>query len=51
MNRKVEALRNSQNSLVAALDGHDSDAIFQASQELGNAVSELATLATADVER
>ena len=51
MNRKVEALRNSQNSLVAALDGHDSDAIFQASKELGNAVSELATLATEDVER
>ncbi|MEH6700101.1 hypothetical protein [Parasphingorhabdus sp.] len=51
MNQKVEAFRNSQNSLVSALDGHDSDAIFQASKELGRAVSALGTLERTDVDR
>lgn len=51
MNPIVESFRNSQNSLVAALDGHDSDAIFQASKDLGNAVSKLGTLKSIDVEQ
>ena len=51
MNQKVEAFRNSQNSLVSALDGHDSEAIFEASKELGMAVSALGTLAASDVDR
>lgn len=51
MNRIVETFRNSQDSLVSALDGHDSDAIFQASKELGKAVSELRTLEKIDVDQ
>ena len=50
MNQIVEHFRNSQNSLVTALDGHDSDAIFQASRELGEAVSKLETMTAADVQ-
>lgn len=51
MNQIVESFRNSQNSLVAALDGHDSDAIFQASKDLSNAVSKLGTLKSVDVDQ
>ena len=51
MNQIVEAFRSSQNNLVSALDGHDSDAIFQASKELGMAVSKLETLGPADVDQ
>ncbi|WP_339691572.1 hypothetical protein [uncultured Parasphingorhabdus sp.] len=51
MNQIVESFRNSQNTLVSALDGHDSDAIFQASKELGNAVAKLGMLESADIER
>lgn len=51
MNQIVEAFRSSQNSLVSALDGHDSDAIFEASKELGRAVSKLETLDSADVDQ
>lgn len=50
MNQVVEKFRNSQDSLVSALDGHDSDAIFRASQELGQAVSNLEKMAAADIE-
>ena len=51
MNQSVEAFRSSQNSLVSALDGHDSEAIFEASKELGRAVSKLETLDSADVDQ
>ena len=51
MNQQVQAFRNSQESLVAALDGHDSDAIFQASKQLGMAVSDLETLDSKDVDK
>lgn len=51
MNPIVESFRNSQNNLVSALDGHDSDAIFQASRELSDAVSKLGTLKSDDVEQ
>lgn len=51
MNQIVETFRNSQDSLVSALDGHDSDAIFQASKDLNNAVSKLRTLESTDVEQ
>lgn len=51
MNQIVEAFRSSQNSLVSALDGHDSEAIFEASKELGRAVSKLETLDSADVDQ
>ncbi|MEO9635738.1 MAG: hypothetical protein ABJF89_11060 [Parasphingorhabdus sp.] len=51
MNQIVETFRNSQNSLVAALDGHDSDAIFQASRELGRAASNLKNLNAVEVEQ
>ncbi len=51
MNHLVETFRNSQHSLISALDGHDSDAIFQASKELSKAVSKLGTLETADVNQ
>ncbi len=50
MNPIVESFRNSQNTLVSALDGHDSDAIFQASKELSYAVAKLGTLKSADIE-
>ncbi len=51
MNDIVETFRNSQDNLVLALDGHDSDAIFRASQELGNAVLKLKDLQPFDVEQ
>ncbi len=51
MNDIVEAFRNSQDNLVLALDGHDSDAIFQASKELSHAVLQLRDLQPLDVEQ
>ena len=51
MNQIVESFRATQNSLVAALDGHDSDAIFEASKDLSDAVSKLETLKPFDVEQ
>ncbi|MEH6789204.1 hypothetical protein [Parasphingorhabdus sp.] len=51
MNPIVETFRNSQDKLVTALDGHDSDAIFEASRELSNAVSRLGDLQPADIEQ
>ncbi len=51
MNPIIETFRNSQDKLVLALDGHDSDAIFEASRELSNAVSKLRNLQPIDVEQ
>ncbi|QJB68011.1 hypothetical protein [Parasphingorhabdus halotolerans] len=51
MNQIVETFRHSQNNLISALDGHDSDAIFQASKELSRAVSRLGSLEAADIEK
>ena len=50
MKQVVESLRNSQNPLVSALDGHDSDAIFQASKDLSNDVARLSTLKSGDLD-
>lgn len=51
MNPIIETFRNSQDKLVLALDGHDSDAIFEASRELSNAVLKLRNLQPVDVEQ
>lgn len=51
MNQIVDRFRNSQTRLIAALDGHDSDAIFQASKEMSIAVSSLGTLKAAEVDQ
>jgi hypothetical protein len=51
MNQIVETFRHSQDSLISALDGHDSDAIFQASKQLGSAVTALEALDIADVDK
>ncbi|WP_430428545.1 hypothetical protein [Parasphingorhabdus sp.] len=50
MNEIVETFRSSQNSLLLALDGHDSDAIFQASKQLSGAAVKLRTLEASDVD-
>ncbi|QTD55446.1 hypothetical protein [Parasphingorhabdus cellanae] len=44
MNQIVESFRHSQDMLFSALDGHDSEAIFEASQQLGQAASQLGAL-------
>jgi hypothetical protein len=41
MKQAVESFRNSQNALLTALNGHDSDAIFQASRDLSKAATQL----------
>ena len=51
MKQIVETFRNSQNALLSALDGHDSDAIFQASRELSKAASDLNAIDTNEVDR
>lgn len=51
MNEVIESFRSSQNLLMLALDGHDSDAIFQASKDLSKAAIELNDLQAADLDR
>lgn len=51
MNPIIETFRHSQDKLILALDGHDSDAIFEASRELSNAALKLKNLQPVDVEQ
>lgn len=44
MNQIVESFHHSQDLLLSALDGHDSDAIFEANQKLSHAVAQLAAI-------
>lgn len=44
MKHIVESFRSSQDSLFSALEGHDSDAIFQASKQLGQAAAQLGSI-------
>ncbi|MEH6756212.1 MAG: hypothetical protein V7676_01725 [Parasphingorhabdus sp.] len=50
MKHIVETLRNSQDALFSALEGHDSDAIFQASTNLGQAAAELGAIEANDFD-
>lgn len=50
MNQIVEAFRQSQDKLFSALDGHDSDAIFEASKTLGQAAAQLGALDRNELE-
>lgn len=51
MKQIVETLRSSQNALLSALNGHDSDAIFQASRELSEAATELKAVNFSEMDR
>ena len=44
MNDILKSFRSSQDQLLTALDGHDSDAIFQASRNLGKAAEALKSI-------
>lgn len=50
MNQIVESFRHSQDLLFSALDGHDSDAIFEASQKLSNAAAQLGAIDKSELE-
>lgn len=50
MNQLVESFRDSQNALLSALDGHDSEAIFSASRDLSTAASRLNAVNAADLD-
>lgn len=50
MKQTIEAFRNSQSALLTALDGHDSDAIFQASRDLKKAASQLSCLKSETID-
>lgn len=50
MKQIVESFRNSQDMLFSALEGHDSDAIFQASKQLGQAAAQLGAIDTEDLD-
>ncbi|MEW4466461.1 hypothetical protein AB1K62_01340 [Parasphingorhabdus sp. JC815] len=50
MQQIVESFRNSQDILFAALEGHDSDAIFRASTELGEAAAKLGAIEAKDYD-
>ncbi|GAA0466852.1 hypothetical protein GCM10009096_04440 [Parasphingorhabdus litoris] len=51
MKQIVETFRISQDMLFSALEGHDSDAIFQASQKLGQAAAQLGTIDADDIDQ
>lgn len=51
MKQTIESFRNSQTALLSALDGHDSDAIFQASQDLKKAATKLSFLNGETIDR
>ncbi len=50
MKQIVESFRNSQDMLFSALEGHDSDAIFQASKQLGQAAAQLGAIDTENLD-
>lgn len=50
MKQIVESFRNSQDTLFSALEGHDSDAIFQASKQLGHAAAQLGAINAEDID-
>jgi hypothetical protein len=50
MNQIVDSFRQSQDVLFSALDGHDSDAIFRASQNLGKVAAQLGAINAAELE-
>ncbi|MEP3227108.1 MAG: hypothetical protein ABJO01_14110 [Parasphingorhabdus sp.] len=50
MKRIVESFRHSQDILFSALEGHDSDAIFQASKKLGEAAAQLDAIDARDID-
>lgn len=51
MKQTIESFRTSQSALLSALDGHDSDAIFQASQDLKKAAAKLSFLNGETIDR
>ncbi len=50
MKQIVESFRHSQDMLFSALEGHDSDAIFQASKQLGQAAAQLGAIDAQDID-
>ncbi len=44
MKHIVESFRSSQDKLYSALEGHDSDAIFRASEQLSQAAAQLGAI-------
>lgn len=50
MKQIMESFRHSQDILFSALEGHDSDAIFQASKQLGEAAAQLGTIGTQEID-
>lgn len=50
MKQIVESFRSSQDVLFSALEGHDSDAIFQASKQLGQAAAKLGAIDAKDID-
>lgn len=50
MKQIMESFRNSQDMLFSALEGHDSDAIFQASKQLGQAAAQLGAIDAKDLD-
>lgn len=51
MKQMVESFRHSQDMLFSALEGHDSDAIFQASKQLGEAAAQLGAIEPRNIDR
>lgn len=50
MKQIMDSFRNSQDMLFSALEGHDSDAIFEASKQLSEAAAELGAIGAREID-